>query len=266
MSEPTLFSPVQVCLWTCQSIFLPTVQPNFPLLFSSARAAKIISEKWYAAYSYLPDALVVEGPKAGGHLGFKVDQINSEEYRLEKIIPEVKAAAMELEQKYGKGIPVIAAGGIYSGADMFNIMQLGADGVQMGSRFVTTNECDAAVEFKQMYINSKEKDLEIIQSPVGMPGRVISNGFIEKVKMGLKQPIKCPFECIKTCDVQKSPYCIITALFNAFKGNLENGYAFAGSNAFKTEKIKSVKETFSEMVVEFTEAVKNKFPNSNLDI
>jgi NAD(P)H-dependent flavin oxidoreductase YrpB (nitropropane dioxygenase family) len=125
----------------------------------------------------------------------------------------------------------------------------------MGTRFVTTEECDASMGFKQAYINAGVNDIEIIQSPVGMPGRAVGNNFIEKVKQGLKTPIKCPFHCIKTCDVSSSPYCIITALYNAYKGNMEGGYAFAGSNAHLATKITTVKEIFRELVADFQTAI-----------
>ena len=130
-------------------------------------------------------------------------------------------------------------------------MELGADGVQMGTRFVTTEECDASDVFKQTYLNAHEDDIQIIKSPVGRPGRAIFSNFIQKIKEGKKQPKVCPFNCIKTCDINKSPYCIITALYNAFRGNMENGYAFAGANAFKATKIMSVKETFRSLLEEF---------------
>ena len=220
-------------------------------IVSSGRAAKLICEKWKSIYNYLPDALVVEGPKAGGHLGFKNEQIDDEHYQLETILPEVIQEAHEIEEKYGRKIPVIAAGGIYSGDDIRKIMELGADGVQMGTRFVTTEECDASDVFKQTYLNAHEEDIQIIKSPVGMPGRAIFSNFIQKIKEGKKQPKVCPFNCIKTCDINKSPYCIITALYNAFRGNMENGYAFAGANAFKATKIMSVKETFRSLLEEF---------------
>lgn len=225
-------------------------------IVSSGRAAKLICEKWHSIYNYLPDALVVEGPKAGGHLGFKNEQINDEHYTLEHILPEVIQEAHEMESKYGKHIPVIAAGGIYTGEDMLKIMELGADGVQMGTRFVTTEECDASEVFKQTYIDAHEEDIQIIKSPVGMPGRAIFSNFIQKIKDGKKQPKVCPFNCIKTCDISKSPYCIISALYNAFKGNMDKGYAFAGANAFKADRIMSVKETFRSLLDEFNKAMK----------
>jgi NAD(P)H-dependent flavin oxidoreductase YrpB (nitropropane dioxygenase family) len=220
-------------------------------IVSSARAAKLICEKWHSHYDYLPDAIVVEGPKAGGHLGFKTEQIEDENFSLEKLIPDVVEEVSHFEEKYHQQIPVIAAGGIYTGEDIFNIMKLGASGVQMGTIFVTTNECDASADFKQTYIDAKKEDIGIIKSPVGMPGRAIFNDFLEKVRQGKKQPLKCPFKCIKTCDVTSSPYCIITALINAVKGNFNNGYAFAGSNAFKATSITSVKETFVKLISEF---------------
>lgn len=222
-------------------------------IVSSSRAAKLICEKWQSHYDYLPDAIVVEGPKAGGHLGFKTEQIEDENYALEKLIPDVVKEVSHFEEKYNQQIPVIAAGGIYTGEDIYDIMKLGASGVQMGTIFVTTNECDASQNFKQTYIDAKKEDIGIIKSPVGMPGRAIFNDFLEKVRQGKKQPIICPFKCIKTCEVSSSPYCIITALINAVKGNFNSGYAFAGSNAFRATSITSVKETFVKLINEFKE-------------
>jgi NAD(P)H-dependent flavin oxidoreductase YrpB (nitropropane dioxygenase family) len=223
-------------------------------IVSSARAAKIICEKWKSNYNYLPDAVIVEGPKAGGHLGFKEEQISDIDFRLEKLVPEIVTELKVFEDKYDKPIPLIAAGGIYTGQDIHDIMMLGASGVQMGTIFVTTDECDASAAFKQSYINATEDDIEIIKSPVGMPGRAILSNFIKKVKEGKKQPKKCPFKCIKTCDISKSPYCIIIALINALKGNFENGYAFAGANAFRATRISSVKEVFQALLKEYRES------------
>lgn len=220
-------------------------------IVSSARAAKIICDKWKTNYDYLPDAVIVEGPKAGGHLGFKEEQIGDSNYSLEKLVPEIVYELRSFEDKYGQQIPLIAAGGIYTGQDIRDIMALGASGVQMGTRFVTTDECDASTDFKKSYIDASEKDIEIIKSPVGMPGRAILSNFISKVKAGTKQPKTCPFKCIRTCDISKSPYCIIIALMNALKGNFEAGYAFAGSNAFRATRIFSVKEVFQSLLMEY---------------
>ena len=209
-------------------------------IVSSSRAAKIICDKWQKNFDYLPDAIVVEGPKAGGHLGFKKEQIQDEKYALESLIPEVVAIAMNYKER--KDIPVIAAGGISTGEDIARFMQLGASAVQMGSIFVTTQECDASQTFKEVYIHSK---------PEEMPGRAIDGEFIRNVEKGQEKPKCCSFHCIKTCDYQKSPYCIIKALYNAAKGNMKRGYAFAGSNAFLSEKIRSVKEVITTLNNEF---------------
>jgi NAD(P)H-dependent flavin oxidoreductase YrpB (nitropropane dioxygenase family) len=223
-------------------------------IVSSARATRIICEKWKSNYDYLPDAVIVEGPKAGGHLGFKSEQIDDTDFALEKLVPEIVNELKSFEEKYNQSIPLFAAGGIYTGEDINNIMKLGASGVQMGTRFVTTFECDAPHAFKQAYLDADEKDIEIIKSPVGMPGRAILSNFITKVNEDKKQPKKCPFKCIKTCDIDKSPYCIIIALINALKGNFEHGFAFAGSNAFRANKITSVKEIFQSLLKEYKES------------
>lgn len=218
-------------------------------IVSSARAAKIICEKWLKNYNYLPDAIVVEGPKAGGHLGFKKEQLEDQNYALESLIPAVVKAVAGYQET--KKIPVIAAGGISSGEDIARFMELGASAVQMGSIFVTTLECDASPDFKEVYIHSKPEDMLIIDSPVGMPGRAIDGEFIRQVEDGLEKPKNCPFHCIKTCDYTRSPYCIIKALYNAAKGNMKRGYAFAGSNAFLADKIRSVKEVVNVLKDEF---------------
>lgn len=224
-------------------------------IISSKRAAKLICEKWKSAYNYLPDAIVVEGPKAGGHLGFKKQSIDDSKNSLDEIVNDTVNMVREYEERSKTEIPVIAAGGIYTGEDIFNILKKGAKAVQIGSRFVTTKECDASLKFKQTYINAGENDAEIILSPVGMPGRAIKNKFLEKIKQGLKIPVKCPFHCIRTCDITTSPYCIMLALYNAYKGNMNYGFAFAGSNAYKATSITSVKEIFAELISDWEKAI-----------
>lgn len=221
-------------------------------IVSSARAAHILCEKWKTNYNYLPDAIVVEGPKAGGHLGFKKTQIDSESYSLEKILPEVIQVAKKYECE--KKIPVIAAGGVYSGKSILELIKIGATAVQMGSIFTTTVECDASDGFKQAYLNSKQNDIIIIDSPVGMPGRAIKNDFLDSVQQGNEVPKSCPLHCIRTCDYSKSPYCIMSALYNAAKGNMKKGYAFAGRNAFLADKISTVKEIIVKLKEEYREA------------
>lgn len=223
-------------------------------IVSSGRAAKLLCSKWKDTYDYLPDAIVVEGPEAGGHLGFKRKQIEDPDFALEILLTDVVEEVKYFEETYKVKIPVIAAGGIYTGADIKKFMDLGASGVQIATRFVTTHECDASDKFKQTYIDSKIEDMEIINSPVGMPGRAINSEFIQKVNAGEKRPIKCPYHCLRTCNIETTPYCIVSALINGRKGNFYNGYAFAGSNAYRTNEIVSVKELMNSLVDEFEKA------------
>lgn len=221
-------------------------------IVSSARAAVILCKKWFARFSYLPDAFVVEGPKAGGHIGFKPEQINDPEYQLEKLVGDVIEAVKPFEKEHGRKIPVIAAGGIYDGFDIHRFLEIGAAGVQMGTRFVATHECDADDGFKQAYINSRKEDMVVIKSPVGLPGRAVRNAFIEDVRDGKRKPFKCPFHCIKTCDAEKSPYCIALALGNARKGKLKHGFAFAGQNAYRIDRIVSVCDLMNSLRTELS--------------
>jgi nitronate monooxygenase len=223
-------------------------------IVSSARATRIIFEYWSKNYGNVPSMVVVEGPMAGGHLGFKKEQIDDPNYALENIFPPVLEVVKRYEKKFNKQIPAIAAGGIFNGADICKFLSMGASGVQMGTRFVATYECDASDKFKEMYVKCKKEDLKIIKSPVGLPGRAIRNKFIEDVEKGVKKPFKCPWKCLKTCDFRTSPYCIARALTNAKIGRLEDGFTFAGANAYRINKIVSVKELISELKTEYEES------------
>jgi nitronate monooxygenase len=223
-------------------------------IVSSARALRVITDRWVRRYQYSPDAVVVEGPMAGGHLGFKPEQIADPAYALEQLVPAVVAEARRIGVESGKPVPVIAAGGIYTGRDIDRFLRLGADGVQMATRFVATHECDAAPEFKQAYIDAREDDIVIIQSPVGMPGRAIRNRFIDEVSSGERKPFSCPHHCIVTCDVERSPYCIALALSNAQRGRLAGGFAFAGANAWRVRELVSVRELITELEREYDAA------------
>ena len=221
-------------------------------IVSTVKAARVICRFWDHHYQRMPDLVVIEGPKAGGHLGFSRKQL--EEFTPVTYDQEIRGILAEVKKyadKYGKEIPVVVAGGIFTREDMLHAMELGADGVQMGTRFVTTYECDASQAYKQTYLRAKKEDIVIVDSPVGMPGRAIDGEFIHSVNNGLEKPRKCSFHCIKTCDYTKSPYCIIKALYNAAKGNMKKGYAFAGSNAFLADKISSVKEVMNTLEREF---------------
>jgi len=231
-----------------------TVKTKLVPIVSSARAAGIIARKWSEKFGRVPDAVVVEGPKAGGHIGFKEEMIHDPDYSLEKIVPEVIQVLKPYEEKYNKSIPVIAAGGIYTGEDIYKFFRLGASGVQMATRFVTTYECDASEKFKQAYIDSKQEDIVIIKSPVGMPGRAIKNVFLDEVSRGKRKPFKCPYHCLKTCDYKNAPYCISFALINAQRGNLSHGFAFAGANAYRAERMTSVKELIETLIKEYKAA------------
>jgi nitronate monooxygenase len=227
------------------------IKPKIIPIVSSSRAAKIIFQYWQKNYHYVPDAVVLEGPLAGGHLGFKKEQIDNPNYSLEKLLPETIAVLKPFEKEFKKNIPVVAAGGIYTGADIFHYLQMGAKGVQMATRFVATEECDASEKFKQAYIDCNKDDLVIIDSPVGLPGRAIKNQFLQEVFEGNKKPFRCYWKCLKTCDFRKAPYCIASALTHAQQGKLENGFAFAGANAYRIKEITTVKKLIAELIEEY---------------
>ena len=225
-------------------------------IVSSGKAARIIIRRWLEKHGYAPEAVVVEGPMAGGHLGFSSEQIDDPDYSLEKIVPDVIEAVRPFAESLGKDIAVVPAGGIYTGADILKYMQMGATGVQMATRFVTTNECDAAPDFKKTYIDARREDLVIIKSPVGMPGRAIRNRFIDDVSEGKRKPYTCPYHCLLTCDYKNTPYCIAQALMNAKKGKLKNGFAFAGANAFREKGIVPVRTLMDSLQDEFETAAR----------
>jgi len=223
-------------------------------IVSSPRAARILCQKWKSRFGCLPDAFVLEGPKAGGHIGFKPEQIDDPAYSLEHLLPEVVEAVKPFEVETGKKVPVIAAGGVFSGWDIRDMLDLGAAAVQMGTRFVATHECDADHAFKQAFVDARKEDIMVIKSPVGMPGRALRNRFLDDVAQGRRKPFRCPFHCIRTCDPRQSPYCIALALSHAKKGRLANGFAFAGANAYRVDKIVSVKELIDSLKAEYAAA------------
>jgi nitronate monooxygenase len=216
-------------------------------IVSSGRAAALICKRWFQRYGYLPDGFVVEGPKAGGHLGFKADQLDDPSFSLENLVKDVVLQMKKVAEEHGVHIPVIAAGGVYDGNDIRRFLEMGASGVQMGTRFVATHECDADPAFKQTYVDAREEDLMVIKSPVGLPGRALKNQFLIDVAAGARRPFRCPYHCIKTCDPENSPYCIGLALASARRGKLKNGFAFAGANAFRVDKIVSVKDLMDSL-------------------
>jgi len=221
-------------------------------IVSSGRSAEVICKNWVRKYNYVPDAIVVEGPLAGGHLGFsaQVFEDPSKTPKLEDILCDVLKVAKKYENE--KKIPVIAAGGIFDGKDIARFLKLGASGVQIATRFICTDECDASIEFKQACINSKKEDICIIVSPLGLPGRAIRNKFLEKIQHGNKRIVDftCNYRCLKPCIPSESAYCIADALINATEGNLDEGFVFCGANVYRCKKIVPVRELMKELVTE----------------
>lgn len=227
-------------------------------IVSSAKAAGIIIKTWNRRYERFPDAFVVEGPLAGGHLGFKSEDLKPpQENCLENLVVDVIKIVKEYEDKFKVTIPVIAAGGIFDGGDVARFFKLGAKGVQIATRFVATKECSVADEFKELYLRAKDEDVVIIDSPVGLPGRVIKTGFVEKMIRGETDPIKCLYKCLITCDPETAPYCIAKALCNASIGDLDNAVVFTGSNVSRVRKIVSVKELMDDIVSETIKELDN---------
>lgn len=239
------------------------VRTKFVPIVSSGRAAALIFKSWAKSHGVIPDAVVVEGPMAGGHLGFSREELKAPP-KLEDLVLQVIEAVKPFEDLFGRKVPVIAAGGIYTGEDIYRFLKLGASAVQMATRFVATHECDADLRFKEEYLRSREEDVVIIDSPVGLPGRAIRNAFLEAVERGEKKPFSCPWKCLRTCDHQKAPYCIAMALTSAKLGKLEMGFAFAGQNCFRVDRIVSVKELIDELREGYRRAAMADQPLSEL--
>lgn len=212
-------------------------------IVSTDKSANVILKYWDRKYKRTADLVVIEGPEAGGHLGFRKEEISA--YTQESYTDEIRkiiATVKKYGEKYGIDIPVVAAGGIYDSSDVKRVMALGADGVQVATRFVTTEECDADIRYKQAYIDASEEDIRIVKSPVGMPGRAIMNTFMERVMSGEKIPHSPCHRCLAKCSPAEIPYCITDGLINAVKGNIEKGLLFCGAKAWKAEKIETVSD------------------------
>jgi len=203
-------------------------------IVSSAKAASVLLKLWDKKYGVTADMVVVEGPKAGGHLGFTAEEVNAQ-FNAEAILPHISA----YEEKYNKKIPAVFGGGIFDRQDMDHYMNLGFSGVQVGTRFVATEECDAHENFKLAYVNAKQEDTIIIKSPIGLPGRALNNEFIQNISHGTKQNCR---NCIAACNPATIPYCITSALINSVTGNVAQGLVFCGSEVYRVNEITSVKE------------------------
>ena len=233
---------------------LPTLLPSLveksrtkiaPIV-SSIKSASVICKLWDRKYKRCPDLVVIEGPKAGGHLGFsyqELETITSEAYEAE--IQGIIRLVGQYSEKYSRHIPVVVAGGIYDGNGLRYALSLGADGVQAATRFVTTYECDASDAYKQAYIQATKEDIQIVKSPVGMPGRAIRNAFTQKPQEVRPQNWKC-HQCLEKCSQKDIPYCITDALINAVKGNLDQGLIFCGENAWRAERLEHVADIMEE--------------------
>jgi len=231
---------------------LPELVPEFcrtkiaPIV-SSKRAANLILKMWAHRYNRTADLIVVEGPEAGGHLGFSRDQLaHRDEMDFDQEIRDIIACKKEYEEKFGREIPVVVAGGIFDRKDIDHAMALGADGVQIASRFVATEECDASEAYKRAYIEAETSDIQIVQSPVGMPGRALRNEFIRHLEAG-REPIRKCYNCLEKCDPRKVPYCITKALIEAVKGNLDKGLIFCGANVGRIHEMTTVHELMQEL-------------------
>lgn len=213
-------------------------------IVSSGKAARLILNKWKRNYERTADFIVIEGSKAGGHLGFKKDDLlNHTCASLKEILRDVKEVIKVFEEQFKHPIPVFVAGGIYTNEDIKEMLDAGADGVQMGTRFIGTYECDASLEYKNYFINAKKEDIQIVQSPVGMPGRAFKTPFMNDT-----HPIKRCFKCISSCHITNVPYCITQALIDAVEGRCDEGLVFTGSNGYRIDHLVHVDELIDELM------------------
>lgn len=223
-------------------------QTKIAPIVSSLKSANVICKLWDRHYKRVPDLVVIEGPRAGGHLGFspeQLDNIDNLEYDAE--IVSTISLVKKYADKYHTNIPVVVGGGIYTRKDIEHYLALGADGVQMGTRFVTTYECDADEAYKMTYIGAAKEDIRIVKSPVGLPGRAIHNDFLKRTKSGRIPPTGC-HQCLEKCNPGTIPYCITDALVNAAKGNVDDALLFCGDNAYRAERLEHVSDIFRELV------------------
>ena len=221
-------------------------------IVSSGRAAKLILRRWAKSFSRTADFVVIEGCKAGGHLGFSEEELLAGACQtLDDILPEVLAEVRPYEAQFGHPIPVFVAGGVFTGADMAHVTRLGAAGGQLATRFIPTVECDAAQGYKDVLLKARPEDVRIIHSPVGLPGRALNPPLVQALAEGRRFPPRHCARCLKTCDPACVPYCITHALIEAVKGNVEEGLFFCGDNVGRLDRMYTVRELMDELVTEW---------------
>ena len=217
-------------------------------IVSTEKSAQVILKYWDKKYHRIPDLLVIEGPKAGGHLGFHLGEIEELQKKYDEEVTKILAVVKGYEDRYAQHIPTALAGGISDRAAADHAFSLGADAIQVATRFVTTEECDADIRYKEAYVNAKESDIVIVKSPVGMPGRAIRNAFIRRVEAGEQIPHSPCHGCLHKCDPSAIPYCITDALIHAAKGEIDEALLFCGADAWKADRIETVKEVIDSLL------------------
>lgn len=216
-------------------------------IVSPPKAARVLLKRWDKHYNRTADLVVIEGPKAGGHLGYSPEEIKAHEATgYDKEILEILGIVKEYEEKYQRRIPVVFGGGVFTHEDILHYLSLGCSGVQIASRFVATKECDADQRYKDAYLAAKKEDIVIVKSPVGMPGRALNNDFVQRTKLR-QEPIRHCWNCLRTCDRKTIPYCITQALINAAKGDLDNALIFCGDEVGRIHKMTTVPELMREL-------------------
>ena len=220
-------------------------------IVSTDKSAKVILKYWGRKYKRMPDLLVIEGPKAGGHLGFTKEQLKAyDQAAYDAEVSDILDTVRSYEEEFQCRIPVALAGGIENKAQAEHAFSLGVDAIQAATRFVTTEECDAHIKYKEAYLNAKETDIVIVKSPVGMPGRAILNPFMEKVMAGERIPHSSCHGCLQKCNPSEIPYCITDALVHAARGEVNDALLFCGAYAYKADHLETVKEVIDSLMPE----------------
>jgi len=216
-------------------------------IVSTAKALRILCRRWKKTHGRLPDAVIVEGPLSGGHQGFKYDECFLAENQLEVILPPV----VEEAKNWGS-MPIIAAGGIWDHNDIAKMLELGANAVQMGTRFIGTVECDAHDNFKKVILDAKEEDIKLLKSPVGYPARGVKTNLQTMIQEQTAPKIACISNCVAPCnrgvEAREVGYCIADRLSDAYDGLTDSGLFFTGSNGYRLNQIITVKELIDKLM------------------